>query len=545
MKTVTMQIRQTKWLWLGAIFLCYVAWPMLHVQAEIALPVIEKLNARGYIKENGTVFVEESITFSHPVVAKDFVWSVPNNSTEPYSISSNGYAPKGGQIVSTKNALKTIRAIGIETSRNYTITYTLVNSVGTDGDTAFMHWQLINQPTTTILQHTASLTLPNPVPQEAVTARLFTTNNIGRHTVTVSDKQVVNISISGITPQALAGLDVRWPKVGLQTTLLQYVASELSSKGLATLFLTTIAFPFLAFIALVGMIIKNAIIEHIPRVREQRDTPPALLSPTLVGTLVHKQLSHETLLATIFDLAQRGYVGMVEKGGHYSFGRLKPSDASLQPWESALLEQLFSNQGFQVESWKLVRKSRSHLISPYIMTVFETVYGVVTQMGYFRQNPFVIQIRYKLLGLVFYFLSLLSLLYLIATNQPFIIILPATGLFVTSFVIIRFARLMPERTTLGKTTLKEWLRFRSFLKDPNPLPAATSLGNTFFAYLPYAIVFGVEKEWLKRFRQQALLEPSWLMSSEPKTTESFTGRFLEAVTHVSKTFETLRGPTVE
>ncbi len=517
-------------------------WDAPKVWAQSQEP-IQNLTLRGYVRPNGSLFVEETITFHSPVAGNDFHWNIAPHTTLPH-ISIDNSPPRGALVRSTNSTGQTVGIKSGQKGKIYRLTYSFNGAVHLVDKEATVRWQLVGQAHTTIEKVQATLSLPAPVDPRSISARLFATNNIRQNTVHVGD-QVITAALNLVAPQATAALYARWPSSGFHLTFLVQFISQVSNATLASMFLSVIALPVVALIALLGMLVKQYWQERHSRNKEKRETPPSPLSAAVVGTLVHKRLAHKELLATIFDLAQRGYIDMVRRDNTFSFGRRKPIDASLALWEKSILEQLFVTNEFKIEHGKLEKQAKSRLVSAPIMNAYEAVYQTVTDKGYFVDNPHLVRVYYKLVGLAFYFLSLFSFVFLLATGKPFIMLLPITSVFLTAFVIIHLAHRMPRRTQQGMYELAEWLRFRNFLADKTPLPATRSDGNLFFAYLPYALVLGVEKKWIRRFRSQAILQPSWYIVFGEDSTESFTEQFISVLDETSKTFATLHGPIVE
>ena len=81
----------------------------------------------------------------------------------------------------------------------------------------------------------------------------------------------------------------------------------------------------------------------------------------------------------------------------------------------------------------------------------------------------------------------------------------ALGSVVSVVVVYAFARVMPQRTRAGAQEQRKWEAFRNYLDDLAEFQDLETAQQTFERYLPYAIAFGVEKPWVRRF--QGLLVP--------------------------------------
>jgi hypothetical protein len=57
--------------------------------------------------------------------------------------------------------------------------------------------------------------------------------------------------------------------------------------------------------------------------------------------------------------------------------------------------------------------------------------------------------------------------------------------------------------------LRKWQAFRNYLHDLTRFPDMQSATDTFDKYLAYAIAFGVEKQWVRRFEGMNVASPGW------------------------------------
>lgn len=76
-----------------------------------------------------------------------------------------------------------------------------------------------------------------------------------------------------------------------------------------------------------------------------------------------------------------------------------------------------------------------------------------------------------------------------------------------------FFRYNPRLNRDGQILREEWLGFKLYLETAERYRLQNLTPETFEKYLPYAIIFGVEKAWGKAFEGLALSSPSWYSSS--------------------------------
>lgn len=90
---------------------------------------------------------------------------------------------------------------------------------------------------------------------------------------------------------------------------------------------------------------------------------------------------------------------------------------------------------------------------------------------------------------------------------------------VALYFFIRFeARLTPE----GAVLREDWLGFKMYLETAEKYRLQNLTPETFEKYLPYAIIFGVEKKWGRAFDPINMPPPSWYSSTSFTTS---TGSF--------------------
>ena len=73
-----------------------------------------------------------------------------------------------------------------------------------------------------------------------------------------------------------------------------------------------------------------------------------------------------------------------------------------------------------------------------------------------------------------------------------------------------FVRYMPQRTKAGAEEQRKWEAFRNYLRDLNRFEDLPTARESFDRFLPYAIAFGVEREWTRRFDGLGVPAPDWV-----------------------------------
>ena len=218
------------------------------------------------------------------------------------------------------------------------------------------------------------------------------------------------------------------------------------------------------------------------------------LTPAETGALMDEVVDKRDLFSTIVDLARRGYLKISEpKNKEFHLIKTSPNviphlmrdplslnKYNLLPFEQTLYDGLFED-GENVE----LKKVKFYATAA---AVEKELYSLLVTHNYFPKSPQTTRNLYYGLGGVGLF----------------------TGNFVLSFIAFVFGRVMPRKTLLGAQTAKRAEGLKNFLSSQErQLNFQGEKQMLFEKLLPYAVAFGVEKQWAKRFETFDLKNPSW------------------------------------
>ena len=193
----------------------------------------------------------------------------------------------------------------------------------------------------------------------------------------------------------------------------------------------------------------------------------------------------------------------------YQLDRLKDTDDNLKEYQKILLNAFFNKGSQSVKLSDLKYKLTSDLKNAH-----KEIYRFVASNGYFVKNPATVKLVYNLIGIAFIFLA--------SFTFSFINIFAVTNLVGSGIIIILFGFFMTKRTIKGVKTknyilgLKEYIRVAEkerikFHNAPEKNP------QTFEKFLPYAMVFKLEKQWAKQFENIYLEQPVWYSGTDLAT----------------------------
>ena len=240
--------------------------------------------------------------------------------------------------------------------------------------------------------------------------------------------------------------------------------------------------------------------------------PPSDLPPGMAGTLIDEKADTRDVLATIVDLARRGYLHMEEldeddDSGYSSrdflYTKQRDPDDDLRPYESYLLEKLFGSESERKLS------SLKNTFYQYNDKAKKMLYEEVTKSGYFVSNPKTTRLRWLAAGFgmmalsaIFLCLGFPLLAWLTDTG---VLLAFGPGLFGLGLIIISY--FMPKKTQKGADEAAKWKAFFTYLKDIEQYTDLEKATELFERYLPYAIAFGMDKKYLSQWEKVPNVQP--------------------------------------
>lgn len=208
------------------------------------------------------------------------------------------------------------------------------------------------------------------------------------------------------------------------------------------------------------------------------------LTPGEVGTLGDETVDMKDISASIVDLARRGYLIIDErKKGDFYLVKKKNMDSSLLKYEKSILTEFFGGE-------KEIRIKDQEL-STEVAQIKNEMYEQVVEDKLFDKNPQTTRTKYYVLAGVALF----------------------TSNFFLAIVAFLFGRAMPRKTVFGSEAKNVSYSLKNFLSSQKrQLEFQADKQMMFERLLPFAVAFGVEKIWAKRFENLNIAPPSWYHS---------------------------------
>jgi hypothetical protein len=213
--------------------------------------------------------------------------------------------------------------------------------------------------------------------------------------------------------------------------------------------------------------------------------------------LIDETADPRDLVATIVDLAVRGYLTITETAKEGFFGhtdwtldKKKPGDGLLA-FESRLFEGLFASG----DSVRL--SSLKGTFAPTLKKAESDLYGDAKGRGWFVADPSKVRGAYAGLGCL---TAVAGLCLVWVLGQWLGWGLVGVALVPVGIALLVMNHAMPARSAAGSATLARTLGFKRYMDTAETDRAKfAEKEGLFTAYLPYAVMFGSVDRWMRAF----------------------------------------------
>ena len=267
------------------------------------------------------------------------------------------------------------------------------------------------------------------------------------------------------------------------------------------------------------------------------------LTPAEAGTLMDTSCDMRDITATLVDLAVRGelrieehenpkFLGLFSAGVDYTLRRLKPANG-LAPHERQVFDGIFADHGDAVKLADL--KNEFYTKLPGIR---DAIFAQLTERGFYRDRPDKVRNKWRAwaaaLGVILFAFGMWFGHALMFTPLPFVI-----AAVITVVILLSFAQIMPARTDAGTRALERVLGFEEFLRrveSEHLRRIIVGHPELFDKYLPYAMAFGVEREFARAFEGIYTQPPQWYVG--PNVASFNVTHFSSSMSHLSEAAST-------
>lgn len=482
---------------------------------EIVGEHIKSFKSDILINKDGRIDVKETIVYDFGQLQKHGIYrDIPfirtNQDGKKYKLEFNNFSVqdengKGYRFTTSSIDEKIIRLkIGdpdrlISGIYNYIITYTVEGALTYFSDHDELYWNITgNEWTVPIVQASALIRLPEVLESSNVKLACYTGYVGDNLTLCNKDYELGQIKISNqenlSSSQGLT-IVVGFPK---------NIVAVLEAKEFVSFWDTWMGTVVILLLALLGLfwyvgLPFYIIYKWFKYGRDPKSTigvttawfdPPKthdgkrFLTPGEVGTLGDETVDMKDISATIVDLARRGYLIIDErKKGDYYLVKKKNIDNSLLKYEKSIITEFFGSK-------KEIRIKDQEL-SAEVAQIKNEMYEQVVEDKLFDKNPQTTRTKYYVLAGIALF----------------------TSNFFLAIVAFLFGRAMPRKTVFGTGAKNISSSLKNFLSSQKrQLEFQADKQMMFERLLPFAVAFGVEKIWAKRFEDLNIVRPNWYHS---------------------------------
>ncbi|OQA52431.1 MAG: hypothetical protein BWY43_00498 [candidate division WS2 bacterium ADurb.Bin280] len=280
--------------------------------------------------------------------------------------------------------------------------------------------------------------------------------------------------------------------------------------------------------------------------KEATDVLPATIPPAVVSVLIEGRVGSRAIMATLIDLARRGFIDIYNRGSDFVIYKKETSAqqrATLLEFEEILLDKIFLPSQKIADSQDVEERASRHLFSRKIALTYLDIYKYASDLGFFAQPPARLHLKYRVFGILVFFVGLAGyILYALFGDEPKFLLLLWLVLIAEGMMIIKTAPLITNYTPMGRQSIVNWVRFRNFLSQNEPFRGSE---DKFSEYLPYAVALGVESSWSARFIQANFILPKWYDAIvKIDSVEGFAKSLIPIIDYIADTFDVSSEPLV-
>jgi uncharacterized membrane protein YgcG len=474
---------------------------------------IDNMDVALDVQKNGDVLVDETVTFIFSGSFSRVGRSIPTGNLDALkdiSVSQNGVPLTQGQApgqwdTSMEGANRIIQLFFNITdgSATWTIHYRAQGAIQFFDQGDELRWYVFDADTPVpINKVTATVKLPGTVPSAKITGAIDTGADVQSGLTSPAASTAVYRG-TGVPAYTRFWIVTGFPK--------NVVTFTWTPRRVAAFIVPKVGFALPIFTFLFMLVLWRRRGRDAPSVAYASyvSEPPSDLSPALVGALVDERVDIKEVIATVIDLARRGYLDISEEKDEGFFAKSKSTFTRLKPLtdltgcEHRVAVGVFPSEKHTSTSDDL----KDHFYT--VIAPFEKdVYTEVTTRGFFGKNPQAVRSTWLgigiALGLAFTALTVLMAWAGVPGWGYFL-----AGAIISTIVVLGFSRYMPHRTIAGAQEQRKWIAFRNYLRDLAKFNDLSTARDAFEKYLPYAIAFGVERDWVRRFQQLEVPSPTW------------------------------------
>lgn len=351
-------------------------------------------------------------------------------------------------------------------------------------------------------------------------------NSTARDCIISAGKQGEEMIISAVTNGALAPKETLTFVVTFREgTFQKYVPPPINPLVvlgvIAAVLLLGVAPPLLAFLIMLGKWKRGGRDPKGRGVIVPQYQPTKGMNPVIASIILEQNVVPKSVSATIIDLCVKGYFKLYETRKKKLLGtasgyelELMKTDQSLDAESKAVVKMLFPSE---VVGSRVAIDDLSKTLYKDVQALGKVTGDAVVAEGYFELSPEKARKKYYAVGIALCIIGFVGLYFFFA----------GIGLLLAGIITLIFSSAMPKRTPKG-VEMRDYLKGLEmymklaeadrikFLQSPDTAEKINTddkkvMIKLYEKLLPYAILFGIEKEWAKKFSALYDTEssPSW------------------------------------
>lgn len=410
--------------------------------------------------------------------------------------------------------------------RNFTLQYDVAGGLRVYEETGReqLWWRVVDTEfVADVRRATLTLNLPAPVSEDVLAADVYTLRS-GATSISMPDSTTIVFNAANLNVgdafEARAEFPAMTTAVRPGWQLADDAAREREERLAPLRALTNLAFLALGVFLLVGGPVGSyllwqakgkdpAVVVPIDVLRE----PPDDLPPGAVGVLIDLQAHDHDVIATIVDLGERGVLHIEETGSNIlgiTFGRdwtIRKTGTThgLRDYEKETISAIFGSRQ-EVQLTKIRER-----FSKQQAKVKEAMYQELVDHNYVEKNPQKVRRNWQATGFTIMIAGGGVGIFLGALISPFapMVWFPIGALVVVGIAMLILAQQMPRRTEAGAEAAARWQAFKRYLEDIERYQHVDEAKAIFSSYLPFAVAFGIERSWVRKFARVNTPAPHW------------------------------------
>jgi uncharacterized protein (TIGR04222 family) len=475
---------------------------------------IESMDVNLDVQQNGDVLVEETVAFGFEGSFSFVGRLIPTGNLEGLTdievLQDGRRLPEGGGAGSYQvfdegeNRVIQVNFALADTTASWTFRYRAEGAIHFFDEGDELRWYVFDAETPVPIDRvSATVRLPGAV-QAADMRGAIQTGSTVRQDLASPEPGVMRYQGEGVPPYTEFWIVTGFPK--------EVVEFQWTWRRVAAFLVPKVGFmlPIAAFLIMLLLWRRRGRDEPQGVFAKYVTGLPSDIPPGVAGALVDERVDVKEVVATIVDLARRGYLeileekeeGLIFDKKRTAFQRLLPLD-DLLGFERKVADALFDDHPDRVTTDQLKNRFYRH-----VQPICADIYDEVSRRGFFRRNPN--SVRNAWLGIgIGVGLVLVGLGVLLAMNDIAGYGFWLLGAVLATLIVLGFSRVMPQRTPRGAQEQGRWEAFRNYLRDLDRYQDLPTARETFENYLPYAVAFGVERDWVRRFQELHVPGPTW------------------------------------